>query len=45
MGRFYKENALLEQEMLVDNDDSLNVEKWAKAKGTAISAFAFKTVG
>jgi elongation factor Ts len=45
MGRFYKENALLEQEMLVDNDGNLSVEKWAAKKDSKVTGFAFKTVG
>lgn len=39
MGRFYKERVLLEQEMLVDNDDGSNVEKWAKAKGLTVTGY------
>jgi elongation factor Ts len=39
LGRFFKENVLLDQEMLVDNEDGLSVEKYAKAKGVSASAF------
>lgn len=40
LGRFYKENVLLEQEMLVDNEDGGSVAAYAKAKGITITGFA-----
>lgn len=39
MNRFYKENVLLEQEMLVDNEEGVSVEQYAKSKGITLSAF------
>ena len=41
LNRFYKENVLLDQEMLGDPDfESGSVEKWAKSKGVTITAFS-----
>ena len=37
MGRFYKEQGLLEQEMLVDNEDGSTVAGYAKAKGARVT--------
>lgn len=39
LGRFYKENVLLEQEMLVDNDDGASVEKYLQAHSCSVSGF------
>ena len=40
LGRFFKENVLLEQEMLLDNEKGESVEKYAARVGVARSAFA-----
>jgi elongation factor Ts len=39
MGRFFKEQVLLEQEMLVDNEDGSTVSAYVKAKGSEVTAF------
>ncbi|MFW5750481.1 MAG: translation elongation factor Ts [Planctomycetota bacterium] len=39
LGRFYKEQVLLEQDMLLYNDDNLSVEKWAAGKGVKLHGF------
>lgn len=39
MGRFFKEQVLLEQEMLVDNEDGKSVAGYAAAKGAAVTGF------
>ena len=39
LGRFYKENVLLEQEMLVANEDGGSVEKWAKANDISVGGY------
>lgn len=39
LGRFFKENVLLEQEMLLDAEKGESVEKYAKRQGVAVSGF------
>jgi elongation factor Ts len=39
LGRFFKENVLLEQEMLLDNEKGESVEKYAKRVGVAVTGF------
>lgn len=39
LGRFYKEQVLLEQEMLVDNEDGSSVAAYAKGKGVTVTGF------
>lgn len=39
MGRFFKEQVLLEQEMLVDNEDGKSVAAYAASKGVSVSGF------
>ena len=39
MGRFYKENVLKEQEMLVDNENGDSVEKYIAGKGGTVTGF------
>ena len=39
MGRFYKEQVLLEQEMLVDNEDGSAISGYAKAKGGEVTLY------
>ena len=39
MNRFFKENVLQEQEMLVDNEDGHTVEKYAAAKGSSVTGY------
>jgi elongation factor Ts len=40
IGRFFKENVLLEQEMLLDNEKGESVEKYAARVGIKVSAFS-----
>ena len=40
LGRFFKENVLLEQEMLLDNEKGESVEKYAARVGVTVTAFA-----
>ena len=40
IGRFFKENVLLEQEMLLDNENGESVEKYAARVGIKVSAFS-----
>ena len=39
LGRFFKENVLLEQEMLLDNEKGESVEKYAARVGVSVSGF------
>lgn len=39
LGRYYKENVLLEQEMLLDAEKGETVEKYAKRQGLTVSGF------
>lgn len=45
LGRFFKENVLLEQEMLFDAEKGENLEKYAKRVGITVTAFARLQVG
>ncbi len=40
LGRFFKENVLLEQDMLLDAEKGESVEKYAKRHGLAVTSFA-----
>ena len=40
LGRFFKENVLLEQEMLLDNEKGETVEKYAQRVGVTVTGFA-----
>ena len=40
IGRFFKENVLLEQEMLLDNEKGESVEKYAARVGVKVTAFS-----
>lgn len=40
LGRFFKENVLLEQEMLLDAEKGETVEKYAKRQGVVVTGFA-----
>ena len=44
LGRFYKENVLLEQEMLLDAEKGESVEKYAQRVGITLSSFVRITV-
>jgi elongation factor Ts len=44
LGRFYKENVLLEQEMLLDADKGETVEKYAQRVGITLTGFVRITV-
>jgi elongation factor Ts len=39
LGRFFRENVLLEQEMLLDAEKGESVEKYAKRNGVAVTGF------
>jgi elongation factor Ts len=45
MGRFYKENVLLEQELLVDGDDGKTVGAYLTEKGAVAQAFVRLAIG
>lgn len=45
LGRFFKEQVLLEQEMLIDAEKGESVEKYAKRIGLTVSAFSRLQVG
>ena len=45
LGRFFKEQVLLEQEMLFDAEKGESVEKYAKRVGITVSAFSRLQVG
>jgi elongation factor Ts len=45
LGRFFKENVLLEQEMLIDAEKGETVEKYAKRNGLTLTGFARLQVG
>ena len=45
LGRFFKENVLLEQEMLLDAEKGESVEKYAGRNGLTVSGFVRFTVG